>query len=106
MYKIVRIQYRVQHLFGVVYLLHSAETNLHLLSFRLILDRKGYKAPSNFGIPADWMIARGQTLFSCNLTQLLINVKVKVKFALEEATRLSGGVEVYHYSFCNIGASP
>jgi hypothetical protein len=37
-------------------------------------------------------------------SSLKINAKVKVNFALEEATKARWGVEVYLYSFFNIGA--
>jgi len=52
---------------------------------------KGYEPPSTLEIPADWMIARGQTLLSRNLTYLLINVKAKVKFTLKQATKAQRG---------------
>jgi hypothetical protein len=33
-----------------------------------------------------------------------VKVRVKVKFTLEQATKTGGGVEVYLYTFFNLGA--
>ena len=40
----------------------------------------------------------------CELIAIYLNVKVEVKFTLEQATKSQRGVDVYLYSFCNPGS--
>jgi hypothetical protein len=49
-------------------------------------------------------IGKNLELNVCKLIAINLKINVKVKFTLQQATKSQRGVNVYLYSFCNLGA--